>query len=803
MTITNDAKMKENTSCGGRLVTSDGRTLPLRRMRLSAEAGGGLAGCRLEQTFANDGEEPLCVTYLLPLPADGAVSAFAFQIGERRITGEIDRREAARERFESALADGRSAALLEQDRSSLFTQEIGNIPPGAEIVAEISIDQPLSWLDEGSWEWRFPTTVAPRYLGREGRVEDAARVSVDVDEQGRAPRLDLALSIRDALADGREPNSPSHALHAQGGEGSCEVVLAAEEGARLDRDLVVRWPVARPEVGATLEVARPPAGSEPGAAYGLLTLVPPLADERRAVVGRDVIALIDTSGSMSGQPLDQARQVLSRIVETLDEHDTLELVEFSSQARRWKRGATAMTEARRRDALRWIDELRAGGATEMHQAIVEALQPLGDESQRQVILVTDGLIGFEQEIVGEILERLPSSSRVHTVGVGSAVNRTLTSGAARAGRGVEVVLSIDEDPAPMAARVVARTNAPLVVDLELSGSALEARAPERLPDLFAGAPARLGVMLRPEGGELLVRGRTDVGRWEQRLVVEPSRPEHGRREIVSHFGRQAIEDLEMRLAAGAVASEVDRRIEELGLAFQLATRLTSWVAVSDRADVDPTEPSRRERIPHELPHGLSVEGLGLRQPARMPRFAEADTFGGPVAAGPALDESGELLGAVPPRSSRRAKAAYRLPDDLLERPDAPAEPSALDAVRRVFRGFLGRPARGGRKEETPDGAPPGHRDFEGHVTLWRDGTLVIEFEVDGIDWELPEAIEARWSDGQVLAAELDLERTTRPGRVDAGRRIRLCLRLPDGAPDFAPSGLRLSGEAGEIRVLLS
>ena len=83
MTITNDAKMKENTSCGGRLVTSDGRTLPLRRMRLSAEAGGGLAGCRLEQTFANDGEEPLCVTYLLPLPADGAVSAFAFQIGHR------------------------------------------------------------------------------------------------------------------------------------------------------------------------------------------------------------------------------------------------------------------------------------------------------------------------------------------------------------------------------------------------------------------------------------------------------------------------------------------------------------------------------------------------------------------------------------------------------------------------------------------------------------------------------------------------------------------------------------------------
>lgn len=800
MTITSDARMKENTSCGGRLVTSDGRALPLRRMRLSAEAGGGLVGCRLEQIFANDSEEPLCVTYLLPLPADGAVSAFAFQIGERRITGEIDKREAARERFEEALADGRSAALLEQDRSSLFTQEIGNIPPGAEIVAEVSIDQPLSWLDEGSWEWRFPTTAAPRYLGQEGRVGDATRVSVDVEEQDRAPRLELALSIHDELARGSEPSSPSHALCAKGGEGRCEVVFAAEEGARLDRDVVVRWPVARPEVGATLETARP--GTE-GERYGLLTLVPPLAEGRREALGRDVIALIDTSGSMSGEPLDQARQVLSRVVETLGERDTLELVEFSSRPRRWKRGATAMTEAQRRDALRWIDELRAGGATEMHQAIVEALQPLGDESQRQVILVTDGLIGFEQEIVSEIFGRLPAASRVHTVGVGSAVNRTLTSGAARAGRGIEVVLSIDEDPAPMAARVVARTDAPLVVDLLLSGSALEGCAPERLPDLFAGAPALLGVKLRAEGGELLVRGRTDAGRWEQRLVVEPSRSEHGRREIVSHFGRQAIEDLEMHLAAGATVNDVDRRIEELGLTFQLATRLTSWVAVSDRIDVDPTDPSRRERIPHELPHGLSVEGLGLRRPAGMPRFAAADTFHGAAAAGPALDESGELLGAVPPRASRRARAARRLPEEFLEQLDDVAGPSALDSVRRVFRGFLGRPARGGRKEEAPDGAPPSHRDFEGRVTLLRDGVLVIELEVAGLDWELPEAIEVHWSDGQVCAAELDLERTTRPGRVGAGQRIRLCLRLPDGAPDFAPSGLRLRGEAGEIRILLS
>jgi len=147
---------------GARLVALDGRTLPLRAVRLRAEARGGIARVTLTQEFVNVYDEPLAVTYLLPLPADGAVSAFAFTIDERRIVGEIDRRAAARQRFEEAIATGRTAALVEQERSSLFTQEIGNIPPRATVHAELAVDQKLGWLDEGAWEWRFPTVVMPR-----------------------------------------------------------------------------------------------------------------------------------------------------------------------------------------------------------------------------------------------------------------------------------------------------------------------------------------------------------------------------------------------------------------------------------------------------------------------------------------------------------------------------------------------------------------------------------------------------------------------------------------------------------------
>lgn len=195
-------------SSGGRLVCADGRALPLLGASLSADAKGGLVRIMLEQTFRNPHDEPLRVTYSLPLPADGAVSGFAFRIGEERVVGQVDAKQKARERFENALLEGRTAALLDQERSSLFTQEVGNVPPRTQVVCEVQVDQRLTWLPDGAWEWRFPTVVAPRYLGAHGRVAASANVSVDVADAALPVKLSLALSIRDGLADGVRPESP-------------------------------------------------------------------------------------------------------------------------------------------------------------------------------------------------------------------------------------------------------------------------------------------------------------------------------------------------------------------------------------------------------------------------------------------------------------------------------------------------------------------------------------------------------------------------------------------------------------------
>ena len=253
-------------------------------------------------------------------------------------------------------------------------------------------------------------------------------------------------------------------------------------------------------------------------------------------------------------PLAQARRVCLALIDTLAETDQLEMIEFGSRAVRWKRGAVSATAPNKASARTWLASLEASGSTEMRTAIEEAMSGLRALGQRQVILVTDGQIGFESEVVATILQRLPVASRIHTVGVGSAVNRTLTGGAARAlVAGVEVIIAVDEDVQKAAQRLVARTDAPLVVDVTVSGPALLAHVPARLPDLYAGAPLLVATRLDPAGGALTIRGRTPQGAWSHELRVEPAGTTRA-----SSSGDAGIPRL-LRPPAGGGSGDADQR----------------------------------------------------------------------------------------------------------------------------------------------------------------------------------------------------------------------------------------------------
>ncbi|MEO8797911.1 MAG: VWA domain-containing protein, partial [Polyangiaceae bacterium] len=390
---------------------------------------------------------------------------------------------------------------------------------------------------------------------------------------------------------------------------------------------------------------------------------------------RNVTFLLDTSGSMGGAPIEQAKRVTLAMLDGLGNEDTFELIEFSHSPRRWKKGLTRATSQDKAAAGAWLRSLTASGGTEMREGILEALKPVAHRKGRaisqQVVLVTDGLIGFEQEIVESILSLLPGGARLHTVGIGSSVNRSLTGPAARAGRGIEVILGLSGDPERAAERLRKHSDAPLVVEIEASGSALLLTAPMKLPDLYAGAPILLSAKVLAQGGELVLRGKAVDGVWEERVRIPKSAFGEGSDAVVALFGREAVEDAEMKIAAGQSKSHLDASIEALGLTYGLSTRLTSWVAIDPNASVDPRDVARRANIPQSLAHGVSAEGVGLR-PAMTYASPRSSSM---IGAGP----GGSYGSAAPPARARFSSVARAPAPMAMPRP-APAAPPFAQAA---------------------------------------------------------------------------------------------------------------------------
>ena len=455
---------------------------------------------------------------------------------------------------------------------------------------------------------------------------------------------------------------------------------------------------------------------------------------------------------MSGEPFAQARALVGAIIDSLTDQDQLEMLAFSNQPHRWRPQPVRATADARAAAGVWLAGLEPGGGTEMTEAIKAALAPLRADGQRQVLLVTDGLVGFEDEIVWHVLSCLPRTSRLHAVGVGHAVNRSLTGAVARAGGGAEVVVASNEPVESAAARLVARTSAPMAANVEVSGSALRAVAPVRLPDIMAGAPCTVALLLHPAGGELVVRADFAGAAWEQRTTLPAMESEVGRAAVMAHYGREAVADVEMRIASGD-ATAADAEIERLGLAFAISTRLTSWIAVTMDPTVDPTRATRRVEVAQAVPAGLSVLGLGLRPARGFGADFEATILG---------TYFGEL-GAV-----RRAGGDVRTKQPMQKR---------ITPLRQRFLGRLSASAR---------------RPLSGRIITLAPDRIVVEFEVGGstLVWDPDASVILVLKGRRRVQGSIELRDTTAPGRIGSGLTVRLVVRLDHPLPD-APRRVRL------------
>ena len=631
----------DEVGCGSLLLRTAAEGLYLPAPALSTEVEidvtGFIARTRVKQRFHNPAAEWVEGIYVFPLPDKAAVDTLHLRIGERVIEGEIHERRAAQRIYEQAMNEGKKAALVEQERPNVFTTSVAQLGPDEEVAVELEYQEELRY-DQGTFQLRFPMVVGPRYVpGRtppprgplaaqrpfaaEGyelasdsrRVPDAARVTPPLllrraalgDDA--APVHPVTLRVRlDAGFPVSGLRSASHAIDVRpGGAGSYQVALAAQAWA--DRDFVLEWTPAR---GAAPQAA---LFTEEwgGEFYSLLLVAPPAqrsagADERR--LEREVIFVLDTSGSMSGESIAEAKAALQIALERLRPGDLFNVIEFNSHARRlWPQPLPAYLE-HVEEARRWVAGLEADGGTEILAAVLLALagqdQPAG-ERVRQVVFITDGCVGNEDEILREIRAGL-GASRLFTIGIGSAPNAHFMRQAAASGRGSYTFIGRPEEVKTRMGELLRKLENPVLSDLALVwDEAGAAASPERVPDLYFGEPLVVVAKLANPSGATV----SGVGRemWSDRVELAQARRGSG---IHALWARRAIGDLEDRALDGEPEETIRAGIVELALAHHLVSRHTSLVAV----DVTPTAPegveARTRALPVNLPAGWDPDAFG-------------------------------------------------------------------------------------------------------------------------------------------------------------------------------------------------
>jgi len=625
----------------GALRTERGN-LPLAAVDVRADITGLAGAVRLTQDFVNGYDVGLEATYVFPLPDRAAVTGMRMTAAGRVIEARLAERAQARAEYDRAVAAGQRASIAEEDRPDVFTMRVGNIQPGERVSVVLTLVCPLSY-EDGTATFRFPLVVAPRYIpgtplpgqpAGDGYAEDtdavpdASRITPPILLPGFPNPVRLSIDV----------GIDAGGLPLSGAAATLPVVSTVDgryqvqPGERLDRDFVLRLRYAAAEPANALELVPDRTGAE--GTYRLTVLPPTGGGPARP---RDVVLMLDRSGSMSGWKMVAARRATARIVDTLTAADRFAVLTFDDRVERpdgLPGDLVTATDRHRFRAVEHLAQVTARGGTELLPPLQEALRVLarGEAGGREavLVLVTDGQVGNEDHILHALAGEL-SRVRVHTVGIDQAVNAGFLGRLAAVGGGrCELVESEDRLDDAMDA-IHRRIGAPLVTGLRLECDGLtlvdDTQAPARVPDLFPGVPLVVaGRYEKATAGALILRGTTRDGRdWATTVPArvadaDPAVDTDGPRTVAAVtalWARAHLRDLEDRYVVGIAApADLERRIVETSLRFGVLCRFTAYVAVDPRV----TEGGEVHRVvqPVELPAGWSGPGGYAAAPGAYP-----------------------------------------------------------------------------------------------------------------------------------------------------------------------------------------
>ena len=620
-----------------RILDSQGKPgglCPLKHTDVKAEVSGFLARVTLTQEFHNPRDEKIEAVYHFPLPQRSAVDRLTMDVGGRVIRGEIKRREEAERLFAQARKEGRVAALLDQERPNIFTQSVTSIPPGATVKVAISYVETLPY-EDGVYEFTFPMVVGPRYIpGKTApgagpddaepatagtdQVPDAARITPPHMPTGMRPGHDVSVEVAiDAGVPLEQITSELHEIEVDRDSNHQAVVRLKEKDAIPDRDFTLRFGVGGMQIADAVLAHRGERGG-----YFTLMLQPPNRVGAEDVTPKELVFVLDTSGSMGGLPIETAKRVMRLALEGLYEHDTFNLITFSGDTSVLFDKPVPATKDNLRKANQFLEGKRGDGGTEMMKAIRAALADTDAQDHiRIVCFMTDGYVGNDMEIVGEI-QRHPKA-RVFSFGIGNSVNRFLLDKMAEQGRGEAEYVFLNrgdqkdtEAAADAARRFYERVRSPLLTDISVdwNGLPVEDVYPKRLPDLFSAKPLFItGRYTGAASGVMRLRGKAAGADFLREINVDLPDSEERHDALASLWARTRIDDLMAQdyggLQTGNVKKDVEEEITRLGLDYRLMTQFTSFIAVDDVVTA-PGEAPQRAAVPMAMPNGMRMGAVG-------------------------------------------------------------------------------------------------------------------------------------------------------------------------------------------------
>jgi len=691
--------------------TAREQVFPLKQTEVKAKIAGNISRVEVVQKFENPFPESLEAVYVFPLPDEAAVDDMEIKIGDRTIKADIKLREEALEIYEQARQQGRTAGLLEQERSNIFTQSLANIKPGEKIEVTIRYTESLKFAD-GDYEFVFPMVVGPRYIsgnttppsppnstggdssesreaieghntlfpslargGQGGVNTDADRINPPVLLPGTISGHNIAVSVEiDAGVAIGDVRSTSHQITTDR-SGNIVRVQLANSDTIPNKDLILRYRVAGENTRATILTQSDKRGGH-FATY----LIPALNYKTNEIVPKDVVFLMDTSGSQQGEPLAKSQELMRRFIQGLNPNDTFTIIDFANTAKALSTTPLANTAENRQRAINYIDKLQANGGTELLNGIQAVMNfPAAARGRlRSMVLITDGYIGNENEVLALVQQSLKPGNRLYSFGVGSSVNRFLLNRLAEVGRGTSQVIRQDEPSASAVEKFFRQINSPVLTNIQISWEGMGEKPeiyPIAAPDLFASGPLVLfGKKTDRAPGQLRIRGTLAGGtayeqilpvnfaqsgssRQRESTSVSATATDFGNPAVAQLWGRSRIKDLMNQMFGGETKSLVEA-VTNTALTYRLLSEYTAFVAVSSEVRVEPDGSRRIVQVPVELPQGVRYEGIFESEGAEATRggISSLTSTRGPAPVSPAparaLQQGNSQLQPQKPLASR-------------------------------------------------------------------------------------------------------------------------------------------------------